>query len=184
MSTIPIFIFILMRKINQKFAGVSNQAFTLIEVVMAITLITIVMTAVYGLVISIITANQRNIHSLQASALAAEGLEVVRFMRDSNWLQNYEWDKGGAAGGFNFEVDSSTHTTEEFYLEESTSSPYWSLSAAAISDGMFTRKISISEVDPDAVDSQVYEVLSTVSWKERGVDRNVEVSTFLTDWHD
>lgn len=142
-----------------------NKAFTLIEVVMSVALISILLTAVYGLIITTINANQRNIHTFQATMLANEGLEVVRYMRDSNWLQNYSWDKGLEAGTIN--------------LREIERSPFWETSVQEEVIDIYTREIELQEV---ADQSGVMEVIARVTWDERGVERDITLSTYISDW--
>lgn len=164
---------------------------------MAVTIVTIALVAVYGLIISILNANQRNIHNLQAGQYAAEGLEVVRFFRDSNWLQNYSWDgigNDGASIGFAFGLNGED--SRIIYLKETESAPYWEISGdeeiLTNSSGFsFTREITISKVsksDGSILGSgdlkNAVEVTSKVSWDEHGIEKNVSLSTFLTDWHD
>lgn len=175
----------------------NKKAFTLVEVIMAITIVTVALVAVYGLIISVLTANQRNIHNLQAGALAAEGLEVVRYLRDSNWLQNYSWT--GRNGELSV-VDPST--SKIIYLVESESAPYWKingqqvppykcgkLESIVIENGItYCRFITLSKVyDPENSGTflkETMQVTSTVSWDEKGITKQVELSTFLSNWHD
>lgn len=148
------------------------KAFTLVEVVIAITVVSVTIVAVYGLIISVLNANQRNLHNLQASSLAAEGLEAFRFMRDSNWIGNYSWDRG-------FDDVSLT-----YYLKESESKPYWELSTddtdILVPDSIYSRKFEIAET----VTEKTIQVTCTVSWDERGIPKSYALSTFLSDWHE
>lgn len=49
-----------------------------------------------SLLVSLINANKTNVSSLQAYYLAQEGLEAVRNIRDTNWLNNVDWKKGNS----------------------------------------------------------------------------------------
>lgn len=167
-----------------------NKAFTLIETLIGITLITVVLTAVTGLILSTMLSNQRNTHSLQANAFAQEGIEAMRYIRDSNWLQNYSWDGGSTiwSGDFNVSGDDSV----EFYLEEKKCPPCWGFSVIA-NDGLvengkgfdFVRKVKITPVmGEEALTAlpDTAEVTVSVGWTDRGIDREVQISTYLTDW--
>ena len=159
-----------------------NKGFTLIETIIAITLITVVITAVAGLILSTLLASQRNIHSVQAMYLAQESLEAVRYMRDSNWLQNYSWDGGKKLWGANLSEASG------LYLDEVPCDPPNNTcfrfssteedgQVSMMDDFIFTRMITIAEVEEEAA-----QVTATVSWQERGVERSLELSTYLTNW--
>ena len=161
-----------------------NRAFTLIETLIAITLITVVITAASGLILNTLLSNQRNIHNLQAMYLAQESLEALRFMRDSNWLQNYSWDGGEALWGTNI-ADANG-----LYLDEVPCNPpnnvcfRFSSSAddgqVSMEDGfVFTRSIEITPVKDE---EETLEITAAVEWEERGKDRSLELSTYLSNW--
>ncbi len=169
----------------------NKPAFTLIETIIAITLITVVMTAVTGLILTTLLANERNTHTLQANFLAQEGLEAVRFMRDSNWLQNYSWDQGD--WGQDFDLDS-THTSITLYLDTkgcTEPSPCFALStdsaegSIVLDNGFeFVRTLTFTGVrnEDETVAQDAVTVTANVAWIERGETRSVELSTTLTDW--
>lgn len=176
---------------NNTFHGGFSSAFTLIETLIAMTLLTVVLTAVTGLILTTLLSNQRNLHSLQALYLAEEGLEAVRYMRDSNWLQNYSWDGGSALWNANFDVSGGTSL--ELFLKEGACPPCFSFtidpleSEIAMGNGFtFTRLIRFApvpdEADPAQFKSDTAEVTATVSWEDRGVDREIKLSTYLSNW--
>lgn len=170
----------------------NKKAFTLIETLIGITLITVVLTAVTGLILSTLLSNQRNEHVLQASAIAAEGIEVMRHIRDSNWLQNYSWDGGADEWGTDFALDDeNVEDLITLYLKEDGCAHQWCFSVneehGEIEDAsgfVFNRVIDISHVlDEDGVVIPgTCEVTATVTWDEKGVERSTSISTFLTDW--
>lgn len=147
------------------------KAFTLVEVVIAITVISVTLIAVYGLIISVMNAHQRNVHNLQASYLAAEGLETFRFMRDSNWIGNYSWDTGFQLG---------TDTSKTFYLNEIETSPYWEFGTDGAVDDTYSREFLVEKTDTD----KTIQVTCTVSWDERGIAKTYSLSTYLSNWHE
>lgn len=174
-----------------------NKAFTLIETLIAITLTTVVITAVTGLILSTLMANTRNMRTLQATFLAQEGLEAVRFMRDSNWLQNYSWDSASVLWGQDFHVDESNQELVLFLVKElcSTDSgqgPCFSLSTfeedgeVTMEDISFGRSLTFAvlpdETDPSQVQDDKMQVTCTVTWDERGNERSVSLSTYLSNW--
>lgn len=166
-----------------------NKAFTLIETIIAITLTTVVLTAVTGLILSTLLANQRNLHSLQALYLAEESLEAVRFMRDSNWLQNYAWNGGGTLWGSDFDVSDGGEL--ELLLADEDCPPCFAFTrseteATVITDNgiEYLRTLQFKPFydEDDAIVTGVMEVTAIVSWQERGVTRDVMLSTYLSNW--
>lgn len=71
----------------------SQSGQSLIETIIAIAILTSALTAGLGLTIYAFSSFTTSQSQIVASSLAREGVEVVRMMRDSNWLAD------GAAGG-------------------------------------------------------------------------------------
>ena len=73
----------------------SNQSGqTLIETIIAISVLTLALTSGLALAIFSLSSTSRGYNQMVATNLAREGIEVVRMMRDSNWLAGDA--KGGA----------------------------------------------------------------------------------------
>lgn len=68
------------------------RAFTLPEVIVSFSVLAMVVTSAVGLLTVVIRTNADNVNSLVANGLAQEGLEAVRFMRDSNALLGLDFD--------------------------------------------------------------------------------------------
>ncbi len=73
----------------------NKPAFSLIEVLISFTILTISLIAITQLITTTIQANRENTSRLQAYYLAQQGLELSRHIRDSNWLQNIGFDSSG-----------------------------------------------------------------------------------------
>jgi len=71
-----------------------RKGFTLIEVIVAISVITIGIIGIYNLVPRIVSITSANANRFIVSQLAREGIEVVRNIRDTNWLQGRSFDTG------------------------------------------------------------------------------------------
>lgn len=170
----------------------NKKAFTLIETLIAVTLTTVVITAVTGLILATLLANQRNLHTLQALYYAEEGVEAVRFMRDSNWLQNYSWNGGGSLWGGDF--SSLESGTKEFYLGVygtcAYRTPCFYLSGSfddsvitSKSGTEFSRKVLFSKMSDEKIGSlDAVQVDVTVAWEEHGIDQDLVLTTYLTNW--
>jgi len=162
----------------------NKSAFTLIETLIAVTLMTVVITAVTGLILTTILANERNQRTLQATALAQEGLELMRYMRDSNWLQNYTWNDGAALWSADF-VPKADGTARTIYVQVGGANGASIVSSGEITLGtlVFERAITLEAVmaDGTAVPDEE-KATATVTWQERGQERSVELSTYLTNW--
>lgn len=69
-----------------------HKGFSIIEVIIALTIISIAFVAVATLVGKNLRANTQNQRYLTAHFLNQEAMEVVRNLRDSAWLNNYSLD--------------------------------------------------------------------------------------------
>ncbi|KKR24227.1 MAG: hypothetical protein UT55_C0068G0008 [Candidatus Peregrinibacteria bacterium GW2011_GWE2_39_6] len=186
-----------------------NSAFTLIEVIIGVAILSVVLTAMTSLTLSSINANQANINRLTAYYLAQEGLEGMRNMRDSNWLQNYTYNTGASFWGTNFDQDgfyvldylpsrgnSSSPWKLAYFSDKENEASVNSLlyrvednfghnfylhdsSFASSVPSNFHRYLQISN-DPDAHDW--FEVKAVVFWEDHGVEKKIEVSTDLANW--
>ena len=157
----------------------TRKAFTLVETLIAITVASLVLTAVTGLILLTMRTSNRNLHTVQALAYAQEGIEVMRFFRDSNVLQNYEWWglSQGSVGGSGFSVKPGEKPLTLFIQEDAP----WRFGGDGRLENNkgfpFTRHIEVSAVDEDTI-----EVSSVVIFEELGKERQVKLSTYLTDW--
>ncbi|PIZ89621.1 MAG: hypothetical protein COX89_00565 [Candidatus Nealsonbacteria bacterium CG_4_10_14_0_2_um_filter_37_10] len=71
---------------------IKNKSFTLIEVLVAVSVLIIGVLGVFTVVQNITFSAQINSSKLAATYLAQEGLELVKNQRDSNWLAGSPWD--------------------------------------------------------------------------------------------
>ena len=86
---------------NQKFL----TGFTFLEIMIAISVMTIGILAVYTLIPKMISISSANINRFIASQLAREGMEIVRNIRDTNWLEEVAWDAGLADGDWRIQYN-------------------------------------------------------------------------------
>ena len=109
-----------MKQIDRTEVGNSSQVsgFTLIELIIALGVFTTGIVAAFTLAISNLNLAKQNFHRTAGANLAREGVELVRNIRDSNWLaidanadvdgnagngiQLYEWDTGLKEPSFTF----------------------------------------------------------------------------------
>jgi len=91
----------------------NKKGFSLIEIVIAITTLVVVVVAATTLIVSSIRTTTTNVDNIVAYNLAQEGLEAVRNMRDSNWLSNQDWRKGGNIfWGEDFDKSEGVYTVD------------------------------------------------------------------------
>ena len=129
------------------------KGFTLIELIVAMFLLTVGTLGSFSLIQKTIIFSSISSSQLQASYLAQEGIEIIRNIRDTNYLEASVWDDG---------ITSSDWEVVNF-LDGSQSK--------------FQRQIIITKSKPDKM-----EVSVSVSWSERGNEHSVLVQTELYNW--
>ena len=71
-----------------------TKGFTLIEVLVAISIITVGIVGIYAIIPRIVTITSDNIDKFIASQLAKEGVEIIRNIRDENQLKALVFSSG------------------------------------------------------------------------------------------
>jgi len=156
-----------------------------VEIIVAIFLITLGAGSAFMVIQTTTALTSVTSDQLTASYLAQEGIEVIRNIRDSNWLEQRSnssllWDDGISVG-------------EDYRLDYlSTSFPDVNCSLGADDylkyDGSFynctsgqntkfKRKITVTKPQADSM-----EVVVEVSWSERGRPHEVTAQTKLYNW--
>ncbi len=83
-----------------------KNGFTLIELVIAIFILAFATVGVYNAFSTMIVLTKGFSNRFTAAYLAQEGLEVIRNMRDSNWINSRDWKTG---------LDCSSVACEAYY---------------------------------------------------------------------
>lgn len=159
----------------QKF---KKDGFTLIETIIAVSVIGLVITATAQLTQSSLSLGRTTTSRFVAFHIAEEGLEIARNMRDSNWLQNRAWRRGlddgtyaiienaspaGGAGRFSLQKISAGDSVPEIVLQ----------------DGQrFSRVIEITS----SSETEAMRITSMVHYSQNGGQKEVSLTQELTDW--
>ncbi len=159
----------------------SGAGFTLIEVLAAIFIMLVGVLGVFGLITRTVTFNSSVNSQLVASYLAQEGLEIVRNMRDTNFLKIHkgaggQWNDGltACAAGCGADYNDTTLGSFGDTLLKLDNGFY---TYDAGTDTIFTRKITI-----DSATGDLLKVAVDVSWQDKGNTRTVRGATELYNW--
>lgn len=164
----------------------NTQAFTLVETLVAVTVLVIAVVGPLYAVHKAVTASFTARDSLVATALAQEGMEYVRSVRDSNYLAgDSNWLNGlslcTAATGCAVDPNAPTPSIQACAssgcapLRLDTSSRYRQSSTGTVT--RFSRKVLITTVSATDV-----LVTVTVSWSTLRIPYSVTVSEHLYNW--
>lgn len=155
----------------------AKRGFGLLEIVIATSLIS---GTLFSLAFVFLLANKletRASNQVRANFLAEEGLEALRFLRDTSWSANF----------------ASLNTGTTYYPLFNSGGPSWSITTSnpGFIDGLYARSFTVASVNRDASDNIVSsggtldpntkEFRVSVSWQERGVYSTTTVSTYLSD---
>jgi len=192
----------LLKKKNKKS---DNDGFTLVEVLIAMMILTMAIVSSSNLLANLLRANRISLMKMEAYYLAQEGLESVRNIRDTNWLQNQGWLSNEKVFGDKFEIGQkySVKVVDPASLPNCGSDDRCSslkldmLSTYApfkVSVGeedielddshSFKRYIEFSEVDSSVCDpncDDFVRVQSIVYW-DNDISHKVVLSEILSDW--
>ena len=179
-----------MRKV---FENKTKQGFTFVEVLVSLFILTVGVGGAFAAIRTFTMASNVNNSRLTASYLGQEGVEIIRNIRDTNWLQaradsNVSWDDGIDEG--DWQVDYQTETLSDTNFETCGGTNCMSyngqvlnedsngfFSYASGDDTPFRREVSITKLSSDRI-----EVSVTVMWDERGRAHNVEVTEIIQNW--
>ena len=162
-----------------------SKSFTLIEILIAIFIITLGAGAAFNVIQTTTRLTSVTSDQLIASYLAQEGIEVVRNIRDDNWLAsrsnpNIAWD-ANIAGTTSYDLDYSSASfpdpncnlgADNFLMNDGS---FYNCSTGQ--NTKFKRKIAV-----DKSQAGMMVVSADVSWEERGNLHHVDVETKLYDW--
>lgn len=166
----------------------TNKGFTLLEVIAAIFILTVGIGSAFTLISQTLSAVSLVRERLIASYLVQEGIEIVRNIRDGNWLEQRTasttpWDDGLDVGDWQADYLSQNLTTYPSYdtsplfLNIDANNDFYSYSSG--SPTFFKRKISIEESSTSTIKVEV-----NVEWTEKGRTHNFKALEYLTNWYE
>jgi len=163
----------------------SGAGFTLLEVIITIFVITVGILSACTVVQQIAFYTFRVSSRLTAAYLAKEGIEIVRNIRDTNFLDSVSWNQGLGEGereaGYN-DSSLSQWTDPGNFLNLETGAGFYGYGDGA--QTQFKRKITITEIDSEApigvIDYLNVSVL--IEWKKGDKDFSLTVQENLYNW--
>ena len=168
-----------------KFYISGRTGFTIVELMLAITLMATGIIAIYALIPHSIKIGEINRDKYLATQLAREGIEIVRNIRDTNWLEQMDsptatWDEGLTACVMGCEVDYTTPSIQDPILTAYGAGTYLKVDENGFYnyttgiDTKFKRKVEITPI------AGALQVKVTVNWSGDYNDSVLE--EILYDW--
>lgn len=155
-----------------------KNGFTLIEAMVALVLVTVAMGPVFILATSSINIAARIEHNIIAANLSQEGIEVIRNIRDTNWLSDTAFDNNLPVGIWRVEwstIGGGLMTVGSNPILKKNNGLY---NYSSGTDTVFKRTVTISKPNNGKL-----VLVSSVTWVERGnINRAVSTESHLFDW--
>lgn len=155
-----------------------DKGFTLLEIIIAIVVITAGIAGTYAVVSRVLFLNYENTNRFIAAYLAQEGLEVVRNIRDTNWLEITPFDDGLSNGEWRVQYNGNgllSFIDEPLKIDANGFYNYDSGD-----DSRFARKVSIAHPLADKINVKVQ-----ITWpanRSLGSRESFEIQENLYDW--
>jgi len=157
----------------------SSKGFTLLEIIIAIAILVIGIVGISTVFsrISILTSGISN--RLVAAYLAQEGIEIVRNIRDTNWVEEAgNWKEGLTDGDWEADYQTQGSLNDDYdsdFLNIDGSTGFYSYSAGT--QTKYKRRITITS---DGEDVLIVSVL--IEWEEKGNPYDFGAEEYIYDY--
>ena len=170
-------------KVNNK-----KRGFTIIELILTIAVLAFGVIGIYNVFSSFVSLNSNLYSKFTAAYLAQEGVEIVKNIRDRNFVNSTSWSNGLLICNFGCQADykagtlvSGSNNQLQSYdpnkFLKLDSEGFYSYDGSA--DSIFKRKITIIE-DPAP---DVLKVDVSVTWDFNGQSFNFNTVEYIYNWH-
>lgn len=176
----------------------NKKGFTIVEILIAFSVMTVGLLAVLALFTQNIQARSYIKNKLIASMLAQEGIELVRNIRDDNWHNTIkDWDIGSGLGMVDDIIQSGNNRSYTIDYDNGIDGSIDNLSNARLyinNDGFydhtvsatsteFFRLIKVIPIDMDFNSNfDNFQLKSIVRWSQNGRTHDYTITTMLSDW--
>lgn len=190
----------------------TGRGFGIIEVLISGSIIVTMLGALLGVGTLSLNANQTMLERAQAAFLAQEGIEILRQIRDTNWLDanaNTKWDSFNlaAAQTITEQLETAAPVEGKLIFNTAFTPPRYSFSTdlvagdevVILNNVNYTRRVSFNKagnllpgldsqsltqtaMDESIKNSNAVKATVTVSWRLGSVDKNIRMNEILTNW--
>ncbi len=173
-----------------------NKGFTIIELVIAIFILSVAVIGIYNSFSTMVILTSGASDRLTAAYLAQEGMEIVRNIRDTNWLNGFSWYDGLSGCDNGCMGDYKTTGAVESGLAPYIDNDYLKIDADGFynqtfgTETRFRRKITITFIEDPEGPSYIAKVSVQVFWDQKptilnpdGEEGVIEAEENLYNWY-
>lgn len=150
-----------------------QNSFTLLEVMVAISIFLIGILGVYAVIPRIIAIGQVNTFRFMASQLGREGIEIVRNIRDTNWLAGDDFDEGLSDGVWRVQYNKDFLLSPVDEPLKVDGNGFYNYDSGSLTN--LKRKVTLSHPTADSLRVKI-----EISWPGKGSPLQLE--EILYDW--
>ena len=172
-----------------------NKGFTIIELIISIFILSVAIVGIYNSFSAMVYMTNNASNNLKAAYLTQEGLEIVRNIRDNNWVSGNDWNIGlddtnqcaiGCEADYTTGTSPGNSMITHFgdYLFLNTNG-FYQYNQAGATQTIFKRDIVITSVSSD-----ILKVAVTVTWDQAANILNpgakqgsIEADEYLYNWY-
>jgi len=153
--------------------------FTLMEVIIAIGIITTALVVSVALITFSLSGIRGGKSKIIAAGLAQEGIEIVRNIRDSNWISGKRspsnWRDDLGAGYWRVQYNQASLLSFSNTPLKIDSNGFYQYNSGSTTK--FYRRIGIEYIGNNQI-----KVVSEVTWQEQGRNQNLQLEDRLYNW--
>ncbi len=160
-------------------AGFSKKGQALIEAVVAVSVLSVGIISILALLNRSLALNRSSAERFVATYLAAEGIEVLKNIVDSNAMRKIAWTSGIQNGDYEVEYGSNSLVPyQDRFLNYDPSTRIYSYGGGSVT--LFKRILRINVIGPEEI-----KVNSIVSWTASGgASFNVNLEDHFMNWQN
>jgi len=163
----------------------NDRGFSLIEVIVGITMLLLTATAALSLSKTVIRTENFNENRIIAYNLAQEAMEETRRSRDSSWddlKSDTRWEYDNSIDALNSDNTTCEPSGDDLLCDIEGRKFTLTRTIETVDDFTSLHDISSTVRGTDVDSSLAKRVYVKVAWQERGTDYDIVLTTILTDW--
>lgn len=165
----------------------NSRGFSMIELMASIFILSFGIILIYNVFSNFIVVTNTISSRLTAVYLAKEGMEIVKNVRDNNFINNRNWDKDINSCSSGCQADYKAGTASEASVNKiknynanqfllMNSDGFYGYDSGV--DSKFKRKITITSQGSDAL-----KVVTQIFWNYNGKNISFETTGYLYRWY-